>query len=537
VAAPSKPLGTDAEGPRTRRPRGHPRLPTHRLRRPRGRPRLHARRLRDPLAIAAGALLLRLLAGVGFANYDTLYALVWGQQLARGQTPQYGIPIASTPHPLIEALGLVLTPLGARATEDIAVALGFLALSACGWAVYRLGALWFNRAAGALAAAILLTRVPILSYGVRAYVDVPYLLLVLGALIVETRRRRAGAPVLALLALAGLLRPEAWVFSALYWLYLVYPHRAALARVLRGRYDGGRGAPDDARGTADSAGAVRELAWLALLAASAPLLWIASDWLITGNPLWSLTNTRHTAHTLGRETGIAKVPEYIPRRIGEILAPPALAGAALGGVLSLLWLRRRALLGAVAGVLAVLVLAAFASAGLPIDTRYAFLAAGVLCVFCGAGLCGWTLLPRGDPRRRWWMAGAAVVALAFLAYIPAQYRTDHRQLDTLARQQRIQDSLLALVHDGAISARCEPIGVPNHAPIPLLALWLETPPANIVSAQARTITEGTYVDPADEEVQREYILDRSERGHPVSVPPGFTASHTSSDWLIFQHCA
>ena len=44
---------------------------------------------------------------------------------------------------------------------------------------------------------------------------------VLGAVLVEVRRPRAGAPVLALLALAGLLRPEAWVFSGLYWLYIV----------------------------------------------------------------------------------------------------------------------------------------------------------------------------------------------------------------------------------------------------------------------------------------------------------------------------
>ncbi len=127
-------------------------------------------------------MVLRVVSGVGFANYDTLYALVWGQQLTRGETPQYGIPIAPTPHPLVEALGVVAAPLGPRAAEQVAVALGFLALSACGWAVYRLGALWFNRPAGAVAAVLLLTRVPILSYGVRAYVDVPYLLLVLGAL-------------------------------------------------------------------------------------------------------------------------------------------------------------------------------------------------------------------------------------------------------------------------------------------------------------------------------------------------------------------
>ncbi len=468
-------------------------------------------RLGAPLAIAAGAVLLRLVGGVGFANYDTLYALVWGQQLDRGQTPSYGIPIAPTPHPLVEALGAVLAPLGPRATEDVTVALGLLALSACAWAVYRLGALWFNRPAGALAALLLITRVPILSYGVRAYVDVPYLLLVLCALIVEGRRSRAGWRVLALLGLAGLLRPEAWVFSGLYWLYLVIVNRGLRTR--------------------------RQLAWLALLAVAAPLIWVASDWLVTGHPLWSLTNTRNTAQILGRETGIAKVPEYIPRRIGEILGPPVLAGAALGGVLSLLWLRPRALPGAVAGVVAVGVFAAFATAGLPIDTRYAFLAAAILCVFCGAGLCGWLLLDPADRRRRWWTLAAAAVTLALLAYAPAQYRTAHRELDALARQQRIQDDLVALVQDGAIAFRCEPIGVPNHAPIPLLALWLKSSPAEIVSAQVRETTHGTYLQPADSEVQRDYVLDANDP-HPRAavVPAGFTATRANRSWVLYTRC-
>src|SRR5271168_5481232 len=83
------------------------------------------------LSIAAGALVLRLIAGVGFANYDTLYALAWGGQLSRGSTPAYEVPIAPTPHPLVEVLGLVLAPLGPHAVESVAVALGFIALSAC----------------------------------------------------------------------------------------------------------------------------------------------------------------------------------------------------------------------------------------------------------------------------------------------------------------------------------------------------------------------------------------------------------------------
>jgi hypothetical protein len=449
------------------------------------------------------------IAGVGFANYDTLYALAWGGQLARGETPQYGIPIAPTPHPLIEALGVILSPLSPHAIEGVTIALGFLALSACGWVVYRLGAVWFGRAAGALAALILLTRVPVLSYGVRAYVDLPYLLLVLCALLVESRRRRAGAPVLVLLALAGLLRPEAWVFSGLYWLYLAFSS-------IRER---------------------KELALLALLAVAAPLVWVLSDWLVTGHPLWSLTNTRHTATTLDRITGIANVPQYIPRRIGEILSPAVLVGAAFGGVLSLWLLPRRARLAAAAGVIAVVVFAAFATAGLPINTRYAFLASAILCLFCGAGAFGWTRLPREDPRRRWWIVGGVLVLLALVASIPSQYHSINRELTKLAKQESIQNDLLALVSGGAITRKCEPVGVPNHAPIPLLALYLETSPRNIVSAEASQITHGTYVDPASREVEEDYVLDPHDPHLAVNVPPSFTEAHANRSWFIFAHCA
>ena len=218
------------------------------------------------------------------------------------------------------------------------------------------------------------------------------------------------------------------------------------------------------------------------------------------------------------------MPEYIPRRIGEILRPPVLAAAALGGVLSLLWLRRRALVGASAGVLAVIVFAAFATAGLPINTRYAFLASAILCVFAGAGVFGWTSLAREDPRRRWWIAAGALLLVALVAYAPSQYRAAHREMDKLARQQSIQNELLALVHNGSINLGCGPIGVPNHAPIPLLALYLKTSPKNIVSAAGQLPGDQPrqYVDPASMEVEDDYVLDPHDPHLPTSVPPGFT---------------
>jgi hypothetical protein len=471
------------------------------------------------LAILLGALALWLIAGVGFVNYDTLYGLVWGQQLTRGETPEYGLPIAPTPHPLVELLGIPLAPLGASATTAIAVALAFLALSACGWVIYRLGSEWFGRGAGAVAALILLTRGEVLSYGVRAYVDVPYLLLVLSALLVETRKPRAGAPVLVLLGLAGLLRPEAWAFSGMYWVYLlVSSARSSFSERSR-----------------------RQLAELALLAASAPLVWVLSDLLVTGNALWSLQSTKHTAEILGRKSSIGNVPQYIPRRVGEILRPAVLAGAALGGVLSLLWLRERVRLAAAAGALAVVVFAAMASVGLPINTRYAFLIAAILCLFCGAGVFGWVALPKGDKRRSAWMAAGAVVLAALLATLPGQVRSAHHQLRALARQESIQKDLLALVHSGAIAPKCGPVGVPNHAPIPLLALYLKERPGLILNAEAtqsesRQQEYGSYADPASIEVEEKYVLDPKDPHLPVSIPPGFLESHSNRSWLIFAHC-
>jgi hypothetical protein len=502
-------------------------------------------RARAALTIVGGAAVLRLVLGVGFANYDTLYALVWGQQLARGENPQYAIPIAPTPHPLIEVLGVLLAPLGPRGATDVIVWVGYLALSACGYLLYRLGSEWFNRPVGALAALILLTRNPILSYGARAYIDIPFLCLMLGAMLVETRRPRAGAPVLLLLALAGLLRPEAWVFSGLYWLYLVAGGRLAIelrARRLRviGVHAAERplarsasaGAPD---GTASRTPA--QLATLALLAISAPLLWVLGDLLVTGDATWSLTHTKETAATLDRITGIANVPQYIPRRIGEILRPAELVGAALGGILSLLWLRERARMGAVVGLIAVLVFAVLAGFGLPIDTRYAFLAAAILCIFCGVGVFGWMLLPARVRRRRAWAFAGMAVLLGILASVPAEYRAVHGQFRNLARQQRIQNDLLALVEDHAIAASCLPVGVPNHAPIPLLALWLQQKPGEIESAQVQRISRGTYVEAANAEVTKDYILDPHEP-HPLtpSVPPGFAATGGDRSWLVFKRC-
>ena len=470
--------------------------------------------------VLVGAAALRWLAGPGLVNYDTLYTLVWGRQLAHGELPDLEVAIAPTPHPLANLAATLLSPLSSIEIDGLhgelaalaVIGVAYVSLALLGWVVFALGRAWFNPAAGVLAAAIVLTRVPVLDFGARAYVDIPFLVLVLGALLVETRRPRAGVPVLGLLALAGLLRPEAWLFSAAYLLWLLWPGLRSAAR----------------RAGPSRTAAARDAAPLVALAACGPLLWALHDLLLTGNALHSLTGTRDNAALLGRVTGLEHVPQTVPRRLGEILREPVLLAAAGGGLLALAWRRdRRVRLGAAAGLLALAAFCVLAAAGLPIITRYLLLIGALLAIFAGAGAFGWLdLLPGRE--RTWWARFGLVALLALVAFVPDQAGRIDRLGDALATQERIQAKLGDLAAGKPLP---QPVAVPNRRPIPLLALWLKLDPRAIADAQDGLPARGSYLVPATAQVARDYILDRRDRDREIRPPrPSFELRDANSAW-------
>jgi hypothetical protein len=489
--------------------------------------------------VAAVSALLLLVFPLGFPNYDTIYALVWGRELAHGQSPDYGAALPPTPHPLADLLGLVTTPLGDGAIT-VTMIVAYLSLGLIGYFVYRLGAIWFDRPIGAVAALIVLTRAPFLSNGLRAYVDLPYIALCLAALLIEAKRPRAGWPVLALLTLAGLLRPEAWLFSVVYLIYLSLDGE----RSVKGEKESLE------RADTQSAGLIRPALvrardsfsppppTLIVLTLAGPILWALFDLITTGSLTYSWTGTKETVETLERQTGPIDLVLYGPRRLGEVLQWPGMVGALGGVVLGLTFLRRRSVLGVAAAALALGAFAVLACGGLAILPRYTMLAAAVLAVFVAVGLLGWRLLEPGHPWRRRWQAFAGIVLAMFLIWLPNQWDLDSRVDTDLTNQARIERDLSDLVDAGAFEPLCGKVAAPNHRAVPRLAFALDVEPTQIVSASEEGVPRRGYlVAPASPFVIHNFILDPNDPTD-FSLPPphGFDEVARNESWRVYRRC-
>lgn len=491
--------------------------------------------------VVVSAILL-LVFPTGFPNYDTIYYLLWGKEIALGQAPDYGPPLVPTPHPLYDLLGIITTPLGDGAIT-VTVIVAYISLGLLAWLVFELGRHFFDPWTGLLAAILIMTAAPILSNGIRAYIDIPFLVLCLAALLVEARKPRAGWPVLALLIPAGLLRPEAWLFSGAYllWMCLEFSGRE------------GRRLPD----VRWRHGLAREnAAGLLLLAAAAPVIWLLFDQITAGNALQSFTGTRSNVETLERDTGPVDVILYGPRRLGEVLQWPGMIGALAGIVLVMARMPKRGGLLLAGAALAGLAFALLGAAGLAIIARYTLLGASILAVFIAAALLGWRLLEPGDRWRRGWIVAAAGIVVLYIAWLPNQIDLLKTVDRDLSNQSLVERDLQELADSGAFNPRtdvltspddrgllpvedCLPISVPNHRAVPRLAFWLDLRPSDVVSIAAaeKQPETGSFLAPARPFTLHNFILDPGEPGRAVKKPPpGFVEVARNRSWVVYTSC-
>jgi hypothetical protein len=386
-----------------------------------------------------------------YPNYDSFYSLLWGREILDGTLPSYDAYRAPTPHPLAIAVGTVLSPLG-HGAERVWILLcvgSFVALVA---GVYRLGREAFTPLVGLAAAVLVLSRLDFPFYAARGYIDVAYMAIVVWAAVLEARRPRRGTSVLVMLAVAGMLRPEAWLISGLYFLWVAWPADWAQ----RAKY--------------------------AALAALGPLVWAGSDLIVTGDPLWSLTYTSEFAESLGRNKSASGLLPSIWEFLVKLDKVQVLVGGIVGLCLAVTLVPRRS---AVPGALLGVGIGTFLLVGLggfSVIDRYLLVASMVVIVFCGVALGGWTMLREGTRARRAW-ASAAAVAFAAGATVTAIYVDPDRLRRELSFRADAHPALHDVLEQPRVveAMRCGPISVPNHKLVPDVRWMLDLPDGAVVA--------------------------------------------------------
>ncbi len=437
-------------------------------------------------AVGLGALCVAAIVGYfafpTFPTYDSFYALLWGRDLLHLHLPDFSVYRGPTEHPLAIAFGAFCSLFGEGGAR--LMVLGAIASFVAAVAgLYRLGRLCFGPVVGVIAALLLLSRFFVENLAAQGYLDISYIALIVWAIALEVERPRRGGAVLVLLALAGLLRPDAWVLSGAYWLWCL-PGASNATRAKR-----------------------------FAIVASAPLIWVCLDAIVTGNPFYSLTATAGLAQELERTQGAGSVVSSMWTFTERIDKLPVMLGA-LAGIVAAVWIApRRVIVPLAATVLLYLVFLAEGVVGASVIDRYMLGGATVLLLFCAVFLGGWWMLESGWLRRVW-ITGAFAL-LIFGAASAASTLNLQTLSNTLAYKNEFHAGLVTALRDPAVAAqikRCGLVSLPNNKLIPD-ARWIlhSTNQHGIVArSQARAdVAKGSHT-----------LADRIQRGSVAVYPLG-----------------
>jgi 4-amino-4-deoxy-L-arabinose transferase-like glycosyltransferase len=453
--------------------------------------------LRGSIATLALAALLFAYAASAQLGGDEMFHLVWGADILDGRSPELESAVAPTMHPLELLVGVPSAALG-RLGDDAMRFVDLLGLVATAVALYRIGGRLFSGAVGVLAAVLFITRPHVLEMAHHGEPDVLAVAAVAWAAVVALEWPARRTLVLVLLAVAGLLRPEAWLLALAY-----------AAWQARGR-------------------ARREQAKLAALAVAGPALWALTDLLLTGDPLLSFLRTRDRTTLLARETGLPAALDLLPHHLGFLLGLPILLVGVLGFAVSLRLATRRALPVAAAAVGFGAAFLLLGIAGLSLQPRYLVGLSAVICLSAAIGALGWRSLRPGAPGRTAWQVAGIAGAVVLLVGVPWDVRK-HDQVRTALLDQSDELDELARGDVAAELKRCRPIQVGSARAIPHLAYWTGVAPTEIVVG-----TGGAHALVTPTPATDAYLA-----GHPPVVltpPPGMRRVAANAAWQAYAAC-
>ena len=460
--------------------------------------------LRDLLGIAVLAIVMRALFDHAVPWMDQTYALIWGRDMIHGVTPDLTYPPAVTAHPLANVLAAVAALLGKTGAVNALVVLSYLSLGTVLWGTYRLGEALFSRLVGVVAVLLVGSSTGVIGAGLSVYLDMPYLALVVWAAVLEVRKPRRGTSVVVLLTVAALLRPEAAVLAAAYWLY-------ACRR--------------------------SERRWTsALIVLVAPLGWVLMDLTATGHPFYTVsTQQLGGSRNPGRsDFSYARQFSAMLNALRVAIRGTALIGAPAGLLLALRLRLRGAVVPALIVALIFLTYGAFVLLGLAVPDRMLLTPGVMLALFCAFALAGWVGCPSIRERLAWAAVGIVVLAL-LLADAPRTISGLSALASRTAGQQRVLSDLNAL--SGSPDSRtvlqsCRPISIGGGGEVSYISYYLDQPLSAVGIAHHRTPTRGAYLAPTSWHAA-ELIVGGQGARQAIYVPPGFRRVAGNRSWNLY----
>ena len=465
------------------------------------------------LAFAAMALvvLYGYLAYPTYPNYDSYYSLIWGREVLSLDAPEFEGYRVPTEHPLAIAFGGLVSLLG-QGGDRVLVGFTLLSFLALVWGVYRLGRVAFTPLVGGIAALLLCTRFDFPFLAARGYIDIPYLALLMWAAVLEAERPRRGVPVFVLLAAAGTMRAEAWVLAGLYFLWMAW------------RSSWG------------------ERALYAALTGIGPVVWMAVDGAVTGDPLFSIHSTSGLAEELGRQRSASDIPSALPYFLVRLAKLPVAIAGAVGLGLALWVAPRRLVMPLALLVSGVGTFVLVGLAGLSVIERYLIVPSLMLMIFAAVALGGWTMLRRGTAARRAWAVGAAGLAIYGVVFTATKVDLGKLEGELQFRGDSHGD-LVEVLETPQVAAglRCGPLTVPNHKLIPDARWILDLPAGRVIARsddrRAPRATRGValFVTSRKAIFRQAYTQDSDPAG--IQIPaPGFQRQVAGDHYAAYVRC-
>jgi len=438
--------------------------------------------------------------------YDSEYYLLWGREILHLHTPSFAAYDAPTEHPLAVAYATVLAIFGNASLriEVLSSIVSFLILARVA----------FAPAVGAVAVLLLCTRFNLVFLAIRGYVDITFLAAIVWAAALEVEHPRRGTPVFALLAVAELIRPDAWLLAGLYWLWC-FPHASWGER----------------------------LRWAAFCAIG-PAAWAGLDMAVTGDPLWSLHATNNLAVALNRTVPVSGVPAATGKYLVGLIKGPLVAGGVAGVLLAAWFVPKRMWMSLVILATGIVMFALIAAAGLSVIDRYLLLPSVMLLAFCAFTLSGWTMLEAGVVRRAW-AIGALILALYAVASYAKVLSVGYVESE-LGFRDSGHTSLVAILNKPAVrrELHCGPVSVPNHKLIPDTRWILDAPASGVIArsqADGRPRLEariryGVAIYALNLALTRYALVEPTDNPLDNVPPPGYRRIWSTAYFAAYARC-